>query len=79
MGMLGCYLDCLNVLSLPALWPLGHLELHGLPFLQAAEAACLNSGEMNEDILPNLAADKAIAFGVAKPERFFSAQFNKSS
>jgi hypothetical protein len=28
----------------------GHIELHGLPFLQALEAACLNSGEMHKDI-----------------------------
>jgi hypothetical protein len=32
-------------------WPFGHIELHGLPFLQAAESSCLNSGEMHEDIL----------------------------
>ena len=50
VAMLGCHSDCLHVLSLPALWPLGHVELHRLPFLQAAEAACLDSGEMHEDI-----------------------------
>jgi hypothetical protein len=65
--MLGCYLDCLNILSLPTLWPLGHVELHGLPFLQAAKAACLNSGEMHKDILASLTADKTVAFGVVKP------------
>jgi hypothetical protein len=54
--MFGCRLDSLNVLSLPALWALGHLELHGLPFLQAAKAASLNSGEMHEDVLAILAA-----------------------
>ena len=32
-GMLGCHLGCLNVLGLPALWPLSHVELHSLPFL----------------------------------------------
>jgi len=65
--MLGCHLDCLNVLSLPALLAFGHVELHLLSFLQAAESARLNSGEMHEDILPGLAADKAVAFGVVKP------------
>ena len=65
--MLGCHSDCLNVLGLPALWPLGHVELHGLPFLQAAKAASLNSGEMHEDILPILTANEALALGVVKP------------
>ena len=60
-------LDGLNVLSLPALGPLGYFELHGLPFLQAAKAPCLNSGEMHEHILSRLAADEAVAFGVVKP------------
>ena len=61
------HLDSLNVLSLPALWPLGHVELYRLPFLQAAEASSLNSGEMHEDILPILTADEAVAFGIVKP------------
>src|ERR1700737_1495541 len=65
--MLGCHLDCLNVLSLPALLAFGYVELPLLPFLKAAEAASLNSGEMHEDILSRFAADKAVAFGVVKP------------
>jgi len=65
--MLVCRLDSLNVLSLPAFRAFGHLELNGLPFLQAAKAACLNRGEMHEDILTILTADEAIAFGVVKP------------
>jgi hypothetical protein len=32
--MLARRLDCLNILSLPALWTLGQVESHGLPFLQ---------------------------------------------
>ena len=60
-------LDRLNVLGLPAFWPLRHVELHSLPFLQATKAACLNSGEMHEDILSGLAADKTVAFSVVKP------------
>ena len=59
-----CHLDSLNVLGLPALWAFGHVELHGLPFLQAAKSASLNSGEMHEDILASLTADEAVAFGV---------------
>jgi hypothetical protein len=61
------HLDSLNVLGLPALWAFGHVELHGLPFLQAAKAAGLNGGEMHEDVLAILTADEAIAFGVVKP------------
>jgi len=59
--------DSLNVLSLPALRAFGHVELHCLPFLQAAKATSLDCGEMHEDILPILTADEAIAFGVVKP------------
>src|SRR6202521_1639933 len=66
-GIRGCHLDRLNVLSLPALRAFGHVELHRLPFLQAFEAACLNSGEMHENILASLTADKAIAFCVVEP------------
>jgi hypothetical protein len=65
-GMIGG-LDRLNVLGLPALWPLGHVELDRLTLLQAPEASCLDSGEMHEDILSGLAADKAVAFGIVKP------------
>jgi hypothetical protein len=60
------HLDCLNVLSLPALRALGHLELHRLPFLQAAKPTGLNGGEMHEHILPILTAVEAIAFSVVK-------------
>jgi hypothetical protein len=60
-------LDSLNVLGLPAFRAFGHIELHGLPFLQAAKSASLNSGEMHEDILASLTADEAIAFGIVKP------------
>ena len=71
--MLGCPLDCLNVLGLPAFRAFGYLKLHSLPFLQTAKAACLNSGEMHEDIFSSLAADKAVAFGVVKPRLLFLA------
>jgi hypothetical protein len=63
----GCNLDSLNVFRLPALRAFGHVELHGLPLLEAAESASLNGGEMHEYILPILTADETIAFGVVKP------------
>jgi hypothetical protein len=66
-GHLGCCLDRLNVLSLPTLLTLGYVELHFLPFLQAAEAARLNSGEVHEDIISRFAANEAVAFGVVEP------------
>src|ERR1700682_3986517 len=56
-----------DVLSLPALWPLGHIELHALTLLQAAEAACLDCREVDKYIFAALPADKAVAFGVVKP------------
>jgi putative heme iron utilization protein len=61
------YLDSLDVLRLPALGAFGHVELHGLAFLQAAEATSLNRGEMHENVFAILTADKAIALGVVKP------------
>src|ERR1700690_4208772 len=57
----------LNVFSLPALGPLGHVELHGLALLQALEAARLNRREVHENIFAILTADKAVAFGVIEP------------
>jgi hypothetical protein len=66
-------LDCksglrrLYVLSLPALGPFDHVELDLLTFLQAAESICLDGGEVHKHILPILAADETITFGVVKP------------
>ena len=60
-------LDALDVFGLPALGAFDHVKLHLLTFLQAAETAGLNGGEMHEDILAVLAADKTVAFGVVKP------------
>jgi len=56
--------DSLNVLSLPSLRAFGHIEPHRLPFLQALEAACLDSREVHENILASLTTDKAVAFCV---------------
>ena len=60
-------LDSLYILCLPALGAFDHIELDLLTFLQAAESICLNSGEVHKHILPILAADETITFGVVKP------------
>jgi hypothetical protein len=60
-------LEKLHVLSLPALWSLGYVELNGLTFLQRAEAIALNRGEVDEDILAVRPAEKSEALGVVKP------------
>jgi hypothetical protein len=60
-------LERLNVFSLPALRPLGDVELHRLALLQALETACLDRGEVHKNILAILTADEAIAFGVVEP------------
>ena len=51
-------LERLNVLCLPALGSLDDIELHGLPFLQAAETLGLNRRKVNENIFPILPAIK---------------------
>ena len=56
-----------NVLSLPPLRSLCDLKLHFLAFLQALEAARLDSREVHENVFAILAADKTVAFGVVKP------------
>src|SRR5579863_1046123 len=60
-------LDTLDVFCLPALGAFDHVKLHLLTFLQAAESAGLDGGEMHEDILTILAADESIALGIVKP------------
>ena len=44
-----------------------NVELHTLIFVEAAESACLNRREVNENIFAVLAADETIAFGIVKP------------
>jgi hypothetical protein len=56
-----------NVFGLPALGSLSYVKLHGLTFLQTAEAAGLNGREMHENVFARLAADKAVALGIVKP------------
>ena len=59
--------DRLDVLSLPALGPFGHVELHRLALLQALEAAALDRREVHKNIFAILTADEAVAFGVIEP------------
>jgi hypothetical protein len=61
------FLGALDVLCLPALGAFDHVKLHLLTFLEAAESAGLDSGEMHEDILAILTADESIALSVVKP------------
>ena len=60
-------LERLYILSLPALGAFRNVELHGLPFLETLEPACLDCGEMHKNILAALTADEAVAFGVVEP------------
>jgi len=57
----------LYVLGLPALRSLDYGELNGLTFLQAAEAACLDSRVVNEYVFAVLPADEAVALRVIEP------------
>ena len=63
----GCGLDAFDVLCLPALGAFHDVELNLLTFLQAAKPVCLDGGEVNENVLAILAADKTIALGIVKP------------
>jgi hypothetical protein len=56
-----------HVLCLKPLWASDDIELHALPFLQAADAAALNGREMYKNVFPILTGDEAVAFGVVKP------------
>ncbi len=60
-------LERLNVLSLPALRSLHDVELNRLPFLKAAETIRLDGGEVNENVLAILAADKPESLSVVEP------------
>jgi hypothetical protein len=56
-----------DVLGLQTLRTFRHLELHALTFLQAAETAGLDRGEVHENVLATLAADKPITLGIIEP------------
>src|SRR5882762_7444310 len=60
-------LQNLDVLCLPALRTLHHVELHLLAFLQAAESVGLDGRKMHEDIFAVLTADEAVSLCVVKP------------
>jgi hypothetical protein len=60
-------LDAFDVFRLPALGAFDYVELNLLTFLQAFEAACLDGGEVNENVLAILAADKTVTLGIVKP------------
>jgi hypothetical protein len=56
-----------NVLCLPALGSLHDVELNRLPLLEAAETVRLDGGEMDENVLAILAADKSKTLSVVEP------------
>ena len=56
-----------HIVGLPAFRAFDHIELHLLPFLQAAKSAGLNRREVHKHVLAVLAADKTITFGIVKP------------
>jgi transposase len=60
-------LDNLNVLCLPALGTLGHIELNTLTLLQRTETVRLDGGVMNEDVLSVFTAKKSKTLGIIKP------------
>ncbi len=60
-------LECLHVFCLPALWSLGDIELHRLTLLQTLKASRLDGGEMHENVLAILTANKTVAFGIVEP------------
>ena len=65
---LGLYLlQNLDVLCLPALRTLHHVELHLLAFLQAAESVGLDCRKMHENIFAVLTADEAVALCIVEP------------
>jgi hypothetical protein len=60
-------LDSLNVLGLPTLRSLHHIELDRLAFLKRAETARLNGRKVNEDVFAIGAADESETLGIIKP------------
>src|SRR5664280_539686 len=66
--LLGSYsLDNRDVLSLPALGTLGHIELDALALLQRTETVRLDSSVMNENVFAIFTAQKSKTLGVIKP------------
>ena len=67
LGVVTVSLEGLDVLRLEPFGSFYDVELNRLPFLQAAESVGLDGGEVYEDILATLAADKAEALSVVEP------------
>jgi hypothetical protein len=57
----------LYILRLPPLGSLHYVELHLLPFLQAAESARLYRREMYKHVFAALSADKPVTLGIVEP------------
>ena len=62
-----CFLEHLYAFSQETPGSLDHAELDCLTFLEGAEAARLNGGEMYEDIFAGLTGDETKTFSVVKP------------
>ena len=66
-GLTGWRLENLHALGLKTLGSLGDAELNRLTFLQRAETARLDGGEMYEYILAGLTGDETKTFSVVEP------------
>jgi len=63
-------MDALRLGDVSGLWtllPLDNLELDAIAFRERLEAASLNGAEVDKDIRPSLARDKAVALCVIEP------------
>jgi hypothetical protein len=60
-------LDSLNVLSLPALGSLDHVELNALTLLKGAEAVRLDCAVVNENVISALTADESKTLSIVEP------------
>src|SRR3990172_9260516 len=58
---------CRDVRGLGTLGTLDDLELHTLAFGEGLEAVHRDRGEVDEDVVPSLALDEAVALLVRKP------------
>jgi hypothetical protein len=56
-----------DVSSLEAFGAFFNAKLNSLAFFKIAVAVALDCGEMDENVLPILAFDKAVAFAAVKP------------
>jgi hypothetical protein len=56
-----------HITCLEALRPFYQIEFHRLAFVQCAITVLLDSGEMNENVLPGRALDEPISLGPVEP------------